>query len=162
MGLAPDPRWSSMDAQTFWQIVDLIVPAITVDLVVGKTASLHVAGLGVMATGQTHDELIEGLMSTIEEQVDESAAELMKVTLYKCGECEGVSSDNAWRSAWWSERSRRILEARRDPEHDYHEAPPSSDYGLGDRMVCPRCKYVHADDDNSYVEELVGRAELAA
>lgn len=81
----------------------------------------------------------------------------MRVLLYGCGECEQVSSDRAWDTAWWEERSRRMDALRREglPRDEY-----GANYGMGDRMVCPRCGYVHQDDDMSWVEELVGTATV--
>ncbi len=85
-----------------------------------------------------------------------------KVTIYGCSECEGWSSSEAWQAAWWRERSTRIGVAARGEVDAYDvgwsevegEPPAStSKYGLDDRMVCPRCGHVHADDDNSAVDE---------
>jgi hypothetical protein len=75
----------------------------------------------------------------------------MEVTLYRCSECAdedhgGWATYEAWQSALHRERVRRM----NDPEFggDYGD-----DYGLGDAMVCPRCGYVHRDDDSSSVDE---------
>jgi hypothetical protein len=76
----------------------------------------------------------------------------MRVTLHRCGECEGVSSAEAWTAAWWSERSRRMV----DPKWNDDDYGPS--WGIDERMVCPRCGYVHADDECSYVEDVEGVA----
>jgi hypothetical protein len=86
------------------------------------------------------------------------ATDPMRVTLYKCGECEEVSSDDAWQGAWWSERSRRMGELRPAglPDDERGE-----NFGMGDTMVCPRCGYVHRDGtDESWVEELAGVATV--
>lgn len=150
------PRYGSMDSNTFWQIVTLIAGDHTVDLIVGRNeVELRMPGTGVVATGRSHDQLLERFVAWIEEQVDEQADQLMKVTLYKCGECEGVSSDDAWRHAWWSERARRMNHPAWSDD-DY-----GKDFGLDEKMVCPRCQHVHVDDDTSYVEELEGRAVIA-
>lgn len=74
----------------------------------------------------------------------------MQATLFFCSECDRASSSEAWQSTWWTERARR----RAHP--DYTEGDHGSDLGLDDRMVCPRCRYVHADDECSYVKELTG------
>jgi DNA-directed RNA polymerase subunit RPC12/RpoP len=78
----------------------------------------------------------------------------LATTLYKCSECGGTSSEQAWQLALGAERRRR----KADPSFDADDYGP--DYGLDDRMVCPRCGYVHADDDSSWVEELRGYAQV--
>lgn len=82
---------------------------------------------------------------------------LMAVTLNHCSECDGVSSDEAWNKAWWNERWRRMGDKQAIAEHEW-STETTSKYGLEDRMVCPRCSYVHADDDMSAVEEREGFA----
>lgn len=72
----------------------------------------------------------------------------LRVTLQKCSECEQIASREAWQSAWWIERSRRIVAG--------HE--PDDRYGLDEREVCPWCGFVHSDNDMASVEEFVGRA----
>lgn len=78
--------------------------------------------------------------------------EHMVVTLNQCGECEQWSSAEAWTRAWWEERSRR----KTAPE--WNDDDYGKDWGLDETMVCPRCQFVHADDDNSWVEEARGTA----
>lgn len=75
--------------------------------------------------------------------------DFMRVRLLRCGECNGVASKEVWDKAWWAERSRRMAET------------PDSDYGL-DCDVCPRCAYVHSDDESSSVSEVDGQAVIAA
>lgn len=79
----------------------------------------------------------------------------LKVTLNKCSECECVGTVEAWSEAWWRERSGRISNTELFPHADY---PRSGNLGLDDRMVCPHCGFVHADDDMSAVTEIEGRA----
>jgi hypothetical protein len=84
--------------------------------------------------------------------------EHMRVSLSRCSECGRVSSSKAWDAAWWDERSRRMA----DPEmREEWGTETTCTYGLDDHMVCPRCKYVHSDDENSWVEEVEGVAVLA-
>jgi hypothetical protein len=72
----------------------------------------------------------------------------MRTTAFSCSECERASSAEAWQAAWWAERSRRRIA----PEWTDDDYGPN--HGLDERMVCPRCKYVHSDDECSYVGEL--------
>lgn len=76
----------------------------------------------------------------------------LRVILWTCSECEGTSSSHEWEIAWSQER------ARRKREGDYTEDEYGKDFGLDQRMVCPRCRYVHSDDECSYVDEHEGTA----
>lgn len=87
----------------------------------------------------------------------ENTDPLMATTLHWCSECEGVSSEKAWDAAWWEERSRRMGDREAIAEMEW-STESSSTYGLAGREVCPRCAYVHADDDCSAVEEVRGFA----
>jgi hypothetical protein len=74
---------------------------------------------------------------------------MLVATLNFCSECERWSADSAWSFAWLKERNRRA----KSPE--YQDDDYGADWGLNDRMVCPRCTYVHSDDECSYVDEIV-------
>lgn len=73
----------------------------------------------------------------------------LKVTVYFCSECERWSAEERWNLAWGDELRRR----KRDPKYAAGEDEWGKALGLVERMVCPRCKYVHADDECSYVDE---------
>jgi hypothetical protein len=79
----------------------------------------------------------------------------MRCILYRCSECDGTSSSEAWNRAWWKERSHR----HRDPKWNDDDYGP--DRGLDEKMVCPRCGHVHADNDTSCVDEVRGVATVA-
>ncbi|HEX6359484.1 hypothetical protein [Actinophytocola sp.] len=85
------------------------------------------------------------------------ADEHMAVACFTCGACEATSSGEAWTNAWWNERNRRMThDDFQDPAEDW----PERNWGMDDRMICPRCAYVHADDDSSWVEEIRGTAVI--
>jgi hypothetical protein len=69
---------------------------------------------------------------------DQDVIDYMRTRVYRCGQCEGVSSREMWDNAWWTERG-----------HRHHEDPLSDE-----AMVCPRCRYVHHDDSTGIVEEV--------
>lgn len=80
---------------------------------------------------------------------------MMEATLYKCGECEQIASDNAWMNAWHGERLRRSVATKAIEEFEW---TAENRYGMQDLMVCPHCKFVHDDSDGSWVEEITGVA----
>lgn len=72
----------------------------------------------------------------------------LTVTLWGCSECFGWATSEAWNIAWNDELRRR----ERDPEcADQDEW--GEHRGLDDRMVCPRCLFVHSDNECSSVDE---------
>lgn len=73
---------------------------------------------------------------------------MMRVKVWFCSECEQPAPTEKWQLAWNDEYRRRD----RDPEFDAEDH--GAELGLDDRMVCPRCAYVHSDDECSFVDEL--------
>lgn len=94
----------------------------------------------------------------------------MRVLLYKCSECEQISSDPAWDRAYSDEchkrrfqiKSGEVSEAEAIDRAWLPIAPMQTrfthNYGLDDTMICPRCGYFHRDDENSSVDEIQGVA----
>jgi hypothetical protein len=81
--------------------------------------------------------------------------DLLLVTLHQCSECESIATASAWQAGWWRERTKRLGDRENYPPADFDR---SGDMGLDDRMVCPACGHVHADDDTSWVSEFEGQA----
>lgn len=73
---------------------------------------------------------------------------LLRTKVFWCSECEKAASKDAWQDAWWRVRSFRMA-SEKFTEEEY-----GKDFGLDDRMICPRCNFIHADDDCSGVDEL--------
>lgn len=139
--------------------------------------SVNDIALDILAHAPECEQLVEEWFATTNRQINEGFAakarlaeqalggerepadEYMAVDLLRCGQCGGVSSKRAWDKAWRSERSRRMGDKEAIGEHEW-STEPSSDYGLDERDVCPRCQYVHSDNEESWVEEVAGHAAL--
>lgn len=74
----------------------------------------------------------------------------LTVTLHGCSECRLWATEDQWLAAWAKELFYRVNHSDEFPEEEY---PTETDFGLQDRMVCPRCRFVHSDDDCSSVDE---------
>jgi hypothetical protein len=86
--------------------------------------------------------------------------EHLKILLWLCGECGKASSRDAWSTALWAERDRRRAGKGISAEElaEYEAEGSTSKFGLADREVCPRCGFVHADNDGPGIEEVPGVA----
>lgn len=102
-------------------------------------------------------ELEEYMTEALNAALDD---EHMAIALWRCGECGKTSSRDAWQREWWAERSRRIAGQGIAAEQlaEYQAEGTASKYGLDERDVCPRCKYVHADDEGPGIDEIDGVA----
>lgn len=96
---------------------------------------------------------------------------LMSTQMWRCPECGGASTDDAWNQAWWERRSRLTsdpdVRAEAVAEVGRGDAFLNKVYDIvngrmTDTMVCPRCRYEMRDgNDEEGPEDLLGDIDPA-